>query len=72
MCIRDSSLSLSLSREGELQATKKEVPFESRPERLDRVRLPDAPGQAVSFGNGDMSESSLACFTVPGPRNIMK
>ena len=61
--------------EGELQATMKEVRLESRPERKNRVCLPDVPGQGIPLGRGDISEGSLAislCFAVLGPRNIKK
>ena len=41
----------------------------SGPERKNIVCLPDAPGQGIPLGRGDISEGSLAvslCFTVFG------
>ena len=52
--------------EGELQATK-EVCLGSRLDRMNRVCLPDGPGQGIPLGRDDISEGSLAvspCFTV--------
>ena len=51
----------------------KEVCLDSRPERLNRVRLPDVPWQGISQGMDDVSDGSLAMsfyFTVFGPRNF--
>ena len=65
--------------EAELQATMKEVRLEGGTERMIRVCLPDAPGQGIRLGRGDISKGSLATLfcltltvTVLGPRNIKK
>ena len=44
----------------------KEVRLESTPERMNRISLPDAPGQGVPLVRGDIPEGSLAislCFS---------
>ena len=53
----------------------KEVRFESRPERMNRVGFHYAPGHGDIVGRGDISEglqATLLCLTVIGPRNIKK
>ena len=45
----------------------KEVRLESGPERMNRICVPDASGQGIPSGRGDVSVGSLAislCFTV--------
>ena len=53
----------------------KELCLESRLKRKTRVCLPDAPGQGIPLGRGDIPEGlpdMWLCFTVPGPRNSKK